>query len=86
MINKQDFLKTLYSNEAIKIAFEQVKTDKEVRQIKACVDEIIGKFYDSVVEAYAPIQKNPEIFKNMATNEESSLINNDEKIKITKDK
>ena len=86
MINKEEFLKSLYSHEAMKSAFGQVKSSKETNQIKACIDEVIGKFYDSVAAAYAPVQKNPDMFKNVVTEEESSLINNEETIKVTKDK
>ena len=67
-------------------ALNQVESSKESNQIKACIDEVVGKFYDSITAAYAPIQKNPDIFKNMVTEEESSLIKNEESIKVTKDK
>jgi hypothetical protein len=86
MDNKEEFLKKLYANEAMLAAFNQVQSSKESNQIKACIDEVVGKFYDSITAAYAPIQKNPDIFKNMVTEEESSLIKNEESIKVTKDK
>lgn len=86
MDNKEEFLKKLYANEAMQAALNQVESSKESNQIKACIDEVVGKFYDSITAAYAPIQKNPDIFKNMVTEEESSLIKNEESIKVTKDK
>ena len=86
MDNKEEFLKKLYANEAMQAALNQVESSKESNQIKACINEVVGKFYDSITAAYAPIQKNPDIFKNMVTEEESSLIKNEESIKVTKDK
>jgi len=85
-LTKEDFFKQLYSSQAMKTAFKQVKSQKEANQIKACVDEILGKFYESVFNAYVPVQNNSDLIKKMVEEEESSLISNEETIKVTKDK
>ena len=43
--NKQEFLKMVYEQAAIKDLFNQIKSSKEERTNKAAVDELVGNFY-----------------------------------------
>jgi len=86
MINKEDFLKMVHGNDAVKTAVLQLKTQKEQNQIRACIDEVIGKLYDGIVSVYVPVQNNTDVIKKMAEEESSELISNTEPEKAIKDK
>ena len=80
IVNKQEFFKLLYENDALKVAIGQVKSEKELRTTKAAIEEIIGQFYDGIMNTAATIQKDPEAFKKAVTEHESGLINEDDVI------
>lgn len=81
IVNKQEFFKLLYENEALKEAMKQIKSEKEMRTSKAAIEEIIGQFYDSIVSTVTTVQKDPEAFKKAVTEHESDLINKEEAVK-----
>jgi len=83
IINKQEFFKLLYENEALKSAMKQIKNDKELRTTKAAIEEIVGQFYDGIMSTVSTIQKDPEAFKKAVTEHESSLINEEGSVKKT---
>lgn len=88
MIDKQEFFKLLYKNAALNAALQQLKTEKEKNQIKACIDDVVGKLYDSVMGVYVPVQNNTELIKNISKEESSESLNqklrNEDSENITK--
>lgn len=85
IVNKQEFFKLLYENEALKSAMKQIKTEKEMRTTKAAIEEIVGQFYDGIMGAVTTVQKDPEAFKKAVIEHESGLINEEDSAKKTED-
>lgn len=85
IVNKQEFFKLLYENEALKSAMKQVKTEKEMRTTKAAIEEIVGQFYDSIMSTVTAVQKDPASFKKAVTEHETGLINEEDSVKKTED-
>ena len=72
--NKQEFLKMVYEQAAVKDLFSQIKSSKEERTNKAAVDELVGNFYESVLSIVSEVQKDPEGFKKSVSEFEDDLI------------
>jgi len=86
MIKKEEFLKMVQQNTAVKTALLQLKTQKEQNQMSACIDEVVGYLYDGIIGVYVPVQNNANTIKKMAEEESSELINSVESEKIINDK
>lgn len=74
MINKQDFLKTIYDNDAMKAAMSQLKTKSELESTKAIVEEVLGEFYDHVFSIASYAQINAEDIKKAVIEKDKNVI------------
>lgn len=73
-MNKQEFLRTVYENEAIKKAMSQLKKDSERQATEAAINEMLGIFYDRVTSVATFAQNNLNDIKNAVSEIDTDVI------------
>jgi len=74
MVNKQEFLKVIYENPAVKSAMSQIKTKSEFDLTTKAIEEVIGSFYEQFVSVLTHVQNNSEELNKLVIEKDSNLI------------
>jgi len=77
IISKKQFLEKIYEDLAVQQVLKQSKSDKEIRAARAAVDELLGNFFDNIVNASASVQKDAEVIKKTLLENDDQIISNE---------